>query len=88
MAPQLHTALDVTCCTSSILHLCAVSIDRYYAIVKEPLLYQERSTKRRTAVIILLAWLTGLLVGSVSVFFAKEDGHNNPDKCEFEVSEF
>ena len=25
---QLHTAFDVTCCTCSILHLCAVSIDR------------------------------------------------------------
>ena len=32
---HLHTALDVTCCTSSILHLCAVSLDRYYAIVKD-----------------------------------------------------
>ena len=32
--------MDVTCCTVSILNLCAVSIDRYYAIVKEPLLYQ------------------------------------------------
>lgn len=37
---QLYNAMDVTCCTVSILHLCAVSIDRYYAIVKEPLLYQ------------------------------------------------
>ena len=27
---QLHMALDVTCCTCSILHLCAVSIDRYH----------------------------------------------------------
>ena len=32
---QIHTAMDVTCCTSSILHLCAVSLDRYYAIVKD-----------------------------------------------------
>ena len=31
---QLYTAFDVTFCTVSILHLCAVSIDRYYAIVK------------------------------------------------------
>ena len=34
MTFQLYTAFDVTFCTVSILHLCAVSIDRYYAIVK------------------------------------------------------
>ena len=32
--------MDVTWCTVSILHLCSISIDRYYAIVKEPLTYQ------------------------------------------------
>ena len=37
---QLYNAMDVTFCTVSILHLCAISIDRYHAIVKEPLLYQ------------------------------------------------
>jgi hypothetical protein len=34
MFSKVYTAFDVTCCTVSILHLCAVSIDRYYAIVK------------------------------------------------------
>ena len=68
----------------SILHLCAVSIDRYYAIVKEPLLYQvgelfiilqiirnllqNQATRWRTAVMIFLAWAVGLFIGFVSVF--------------------
>ena len=71
LGPQLYTACDVTCCTVSILHLCAVSIDRYYAIVKvtwgggcggiwwyfqEPLLYQGKKTKVRTGLMILFAW--------------------------------
>ena len=103
---QLHTAMDVTCCTVSILHLCAVSLDRYYAIVKErlrfyiksfllrknssdqePLIYQARSTPGRTVVILLLVWLTGILVGCVSVFSVGKEGHVNPSKCEFEVRE-
>ena len=38
--------MDVTLCTSSILHLSCISLDRYYAIVNQPLLYNDRMTKK------------------------------------------
>lgn len=43
---QVYHAMDVTLCTSSILHLSCISLDRYYAIVNQPLLYYERMTKK------------------------------------------
>ena len=54
-------------------------------VLKEPLIYQARSTPQRTFVILLLVWLTGILVGFVSVFSVRKDGQTNPSKCEFEV---
>ena len=52
---------------------------------QEPLIYQARSTPGRTVLILLLVWLTGVLVGCVSVFSVRKEGHVNPSKCEFEV---
>ncbi|XP_023331498.1 octopamine receptor beta-3R [Eurytemora carolleeae] len=90
---QLYNAMDVTCCTVSILHLCAVSIDRYYAIVKEPLLYQSSVTKWRTVCLLILVWVMGLLIGFVSVFSGMyttdtvlDNIYENPQECHFEVN--
>ena len=43
---KVYHAMDVTLCTSSILHLSCISLDRYYAIVNQPLLYYDRMTKK------------------------------------------
>ena len=54
---QVYHAMDVTLCTSSILHLCCISVDRYYAIVDRPLLYNDRVTTSKCAVAVLGCWV-------------------------------
>ena len=60
--------MDVTLCTSSILHLCCISVDRYMAVVDRPLLYDERVTHGRVVASILGCWLVAGITGFVPVF--------------------
>ncbi|XP_050522286.1 5-hydroxytryptamine receptor 1-like [Daktulosphaira vitifoliae] len=53
---DLWVSFDVLSCTASILNLCMISVDRYYAITK-PLEYGVKRTPRRMLVCVLLVWL-------------------------------
>ena len=47
---------------TTILHLCAVSYERYRAIVKDPLLYEDRITARKVIISISLLWIPPTVV--------------------------
>jgi len=47
---------------NTILHLCAVSYERYRAIVKDPLLYEDRITPRKIVISISLLWIPPTVV--------------------------
>ncbi|RMB96565.1 hypothetical protein DUI87_26629 [Hirundo rustica rustica] len=53
----VRTSLDVLLTTASILHLCCISLDRYYAICCQPLVYRNKMTPLRIAVMLGGCWI-------------------------------
>lgn len=52
---DLWVSFDVLSCTASILNLCMISVDRYYAITK-PLEYGVKRTPKRMIICVFLVW--------------------------------
>ncbi|XP_065112744.1 trace amine-associated receptor 4-like [Paramisgurnus dabryanus] len=65
---KMHFSLDLTLCIASILHLCLISIDRYWAIY-DPLKYKMRITNNTVTVLITFTWIFSF-VYSFSVVFS------------------
>ncbi|XP_026888954.2 trace amine-associated receptor 3-like [Electrophorus electricus] len=57
---KIHSGMDMTLGTASILHLCLVSIDRYIAIC-EPLKYQMKMTNTIVVFCLTVIWLFSLM---------------------------
>ncbi|XP_065111875.1 trace amine-associated receptor 4-like [Paramisgurnus dabryanus] len=53
---KVHSSLNVTLCFSSLIHLCLISVDRYWAIC-DPLKYKIRITNNTVTVLITLTWI-------------------------------
>lgn len=58
---SLWLAIDVLLCTASIMHLCLISIDRYYSIVR-PIQYKTSRTPNRVLAMIAGAWIISGLI--------------------------
>lgn len=89
---DLWNSFDVYFSTVSILHLCCISVDRYYAIVT-PLEYPLYMTKRTVLFMLANVWLAPTLISFIPIFlgwYATEDHLRvrslQPDMCTFEVN--
>ena len=58
---DIHGAMDVLLCTSSIMNICLISLDRYWSITKA-IAYLNKRTPNRVAAMIIMVWiLSGLI---------------------------
>lgn len=59
-------AFDIMCSTASILNLCIISMDRYWAI-SSPFRYERKMTQRFAFVMIGVAWTLSILISFIPV---------------------
>ncbi|CAD7082593.1 unnamed protein product [Hermetia illucens] len=60
---KMWLTCDVLCCTSSILNLCAIALDRYWAIT-DPINYAQKRTVGRVLLLIAGVWVLSLVISS------------------------
>ncbi|XP_040340491.1 D(3) dopamine receptor [Herpailurus yagouaroundi] len=85
---DVFVTLDVMMCTASILNLCAISIDRYTAVVM-PVHYQHgtgQSSCRRVALMITAVWVLAFAVSCPLLFGFNTTG--DPTVCSISNPDF
>ncbi|NXL63547.1 DRD1C protein, partial [Chordeiles acutipennis] len=63
---DVWVAFDIMCSTASILNLCIISVDRYWAI-SNPFRYERKMTRHVAFIMIGVAWLLSLLISFIPV---------------------
>lgn len=67
---KFYIALDITCCTASILHLLLVAVDRYIAIFN-PLTYQNMIRKWHILAMVIMVWTISFCMSFIPIFMGK-----------------
>ncbi|KAM6943321.1 alpha-2Db adrenergic receptor-like [Xenentodon cancila] len=69
---SFYLALDVLFCTSSIVHLCAISLDRYWSVTKA-VSYNRKRTPKRIKVMISIVWLISIVISSPPLLMSQNE---------------
>ncbi|CAF1626212.1 unnamed protein product [Rotaria sp. Silwood1] len=83
---QIFVTSDVLLCTSSILNLCAIALDRYWAI-SDPIHYARQRTIRRVLAMITIVWLLSATISIppiIATIFGSDElrNFNELQQCE------
>ncbi|XP_071379479.1 alpha-2A adrenergic receptor-like [Centroberyx affinis] len=70
---EIYLALDVLFCTSSIVHLCAISLDRYWSIT-QAIEYNQRRTPRRIKCIVFIVWVLAAIISFPPLITMEKEG--------------
>ncbi|RUS85433.1 hypothetical protein EGW08_006824 [Elysia chlorotica] len=77
---DIWAAIDVLCCTASILSLCVISIDRYIGVTR-PLQHARIMRHARAVYVIVCVWLLSLIISVAPLIGWKEAPHPDPRVC-------
>ncbi|XP_037321459.2 alpha-2A adrenergic receptor-like [Pungitius pungitius] len=78
---EIHLALDVLFCTSSIVHLCAISLDRFWS-VSQAIEHNLRRTPRRIKCTLFIVWVLAAIISFPPLITMKKDeGEEDNPKC-------
>ncbi|XP_006002909.1 alpha-1A adrenergic receptor [Latimeria chalumnae] len=77
---DVWAAVDVLCCTASIMSLCVISIDRYIG-VSYPLRHATIVTKRRAVITLVGLWALSLVISIGPLFGWKEPAPKDDTIC-------
>ncbi|XP_035010969.1 alpha-2Db adrenergic receptor-like [Hippoglossus stenolepis] len=84
---SFYLALDVLFCTSSIVHLCAISLDRYWSVTKA-VSYNRKRTPRRIKAMISVVWFISIVISSPPLLMTqKEEDVETEDERDAQMQE-
>ncbi|XP_069786514.1 5-hydroxytryptamine receptor 1E [Narcine bancroftii] len=73
-------SLDMTFCTCSILHLCVIALDRYWAIT-DAVQYASKRTTKRAATMILAVWAISVFISMPPLFWRSHGVRGPEEQC-------
>lgn len=77
-ACDLWLCVDMTCCTCSILHLCLIALDRYWAITRA-VEYARKRSASRAAGMVGVAWAISIFISLPPLFWRHRASNDSGD---------